>query len=58
MSKKYTCKQTKEEIINIIVSEFEKVNADLDSMYTDRNLGRYVAMFDLLQKVEIYESEE
>lgn len=61
---KYTCSKTKEEIINTIVNEFNRVQADYDmAMETDnkqlqeRNQGRYVAMFDLLHKLEIYEKE-
>ena len=59
---KYTCSKTKEEIINIVVSEFNRVQADYDmametgnKMLQERNQGRYVAMFDLLHKLEIYE---
>lgn len=55
MKKEYVCKQKKDEIVAAIVDEFEKVKSDLDSMNTDRNFGRYVAMMDLLQKVRIYE---
>ena len=61
---KYTCSKTKEEIINTIVSEFKRVQADYDmvmetdnKMLQERNQGRYVAMFDLLHKLEIYEKE-
>lgn len=61
-SKKYRCSKTKDEILNIIVSEFEKVNADYDNslqnnnrMLQDRNQGRYVAMFDLLDRLGIEE---
>lgn len=62
MQMKYTCGKTKEEIINIIASEFNHVQNDYDmAMKTDnkqlqeRNQGRYVAMFDLLRRLEIYE---
>lgn len=61
---KYICEKTKNEIIDIIADEFEKVNKDYDNaMQNDneklkeRNQGRYVAMFDLLHKLEIYEKE-
>ena len=61
-SKKYRCSKTKDEILNIIVSEFEKVNADYDNslqnnnrMLQDRNQGRYAAMFDLLNRLGIEE---
>lgn len=61
---KYTCSKTKEEIINIIVNEFKRVQADYDmametgnKLLQERNQGRYVAMFDLLHKLEIYEKE-
>ena len=59
---KYTCSKTKENIINIVVSEFNRVQADYDmametgnKMLQERNQGRYVAMYDLLHKLEIYE---
>lgn len=58
----YICEKTKDEILDIIVEEFEKVNKDYDNaMQNDneklkeRNQGRYVAMFDLLHRLEIYE---
>ena len=61
---KYTCSKTKDEILEIIAEEFRKVNKDYDDeMQNDndklkeRNQGRYVAMFDLLHKLEIYEKE-
>ena len=61
---KYTCSKTKDEILEIIAEEFRKVNKDYDNaMQNDneklkeRNQGRYVAMFDLLHKLEIYEKE-
>ena len=59
---KYTCSKTKEDIIDIVVSEFNRVQADYDmametgnKMLQERNQGRYVAMFDLLHRLEIYE---
>lgn len=59
---KYVCNMRKEDIINAIIEEFEKVNKDYDdALQTDneklqiRNQGRYTALIDLLQKVEIYE---
>lgn len=59
---KYTCSKTKEDIINIVVSEFNRVQADYDmametgnKMLQERNQGRYVAMYDLLHRLEIYE---
>ena len=61
---KYTCSKTKDEILEIIANEFEKVNRDYDdAMQIDnerlreRNQGRYVAMFDLLHRLEVYEKE-
>lgn len=61
---KYTCGKTKDEILEIIAEEFRKVNKDYDdAMQNDndklkeRNQGRYVAMFDLLYKLEIYKKE-
>ena len=59
---KYTCSNTKDEILEIIVGEFEKVNRDYDDAMEidnerlrERNQGRYVAMFDLLHRLEVYE---
>lgn len=59
---KYACKKTKDEILDIIADEFDKINKDYDNaMQNDneklkeRNQGRYAAMFDLLYKLEIYE---
>lgn len=59
---KYVCNKTKEEIINIVVSEFNRTQNDYDmametgnKMLQERNQGRYVAMFDLLHRLEIYE---
>lgn len=53
---RYTCEKTKDEILDIIADEFDKINKDYDNaMQNDneklkeRNQGRYVAMFDLLQ---------
>ena len=61
---RYTCEKTKDEILDIIADEFDKINKDYDNaMQNDneklkeRNQGRYVAMFDLLHKLEIYERE-
>lgn len=61
---RYTCEKTKDEILEIIAEEFRKVNKDYDNaMQNDneklkeRNQGRYVAMFDLLHRLEIYEKE-
>lgn len=61
---KYTCSKTKDEILEIIAEEFGKANKDYDdAMQNDndklkeRNQGRYVAMFDLLHRLEIYEKE-
>ena len=58
----YTCSKTKKEIINTIVSEFNRVQHDYDDsmqnsnkQLQERNQGRYVAMFDLLHKLEIFE---
>lgn len=59
---KYACEKTKDEILDIIADEFDKINKDYDNaMQNDneklkeRNQGRYAAMFDLLYKLEIYE---
>ena len=59
---KYICEKTKDEIPEIIADEFDKVNKDYDNaMQNDNeklkewNQGRYVAMFDLLHRLEIYE---
>ena len=66
MATKYTCKLTKEEIIKIIATEFNKVNEDYskaietNSQLTDNlvDLGKYQLMIDLLEKIKIYEIEE
>lgn len=63
---KYVCKQKKEEIVNILIDEFKKIQRDLDNArennwpqnLQDRNFGRYVAMMDLLQKIQIFEEED
>lgn len=59
---KYKCSKTKEEILEIVIDEFNKVNVDytnaLDNgsdRLKERNQGRYVAIFDLLHRLEIYE---
>ena len=58
----YVCEKPKEEIILTIVSEFNRVQNDYDNsmqnsnkQLQERNQGRYVAMFDLLHKLEIFE---
>ena len=64
MKMKYVCSKTKKDIIDIVVSEFNRVQADYDmametgnKMLQERNQGRYVAMYDLLHRLEIYEKE-
>ena len=59
---KYICEKTKDEILEIIADEFDKVNRDYDDAMQnnnkklkERSQGRYVAMFDLLHRLEIYE---
>lgn len=62
---KYVCKMKKEDIVKVLVEEFEKVSKDLDNArennwtieLQERNFGRYVAMVDLLQKIKIYEEQ-
>ena len=61
---RYTCEKTKDEILDIIADEFDKINKDYDNVMQndneklkERNQGRYVAMFDLLHRLEIYEKE-
>ena len=51
---RYTCEKTKDEILDIIADEFDKINKDYDNaMQNDndklkeRNQGRYVAKLDL-----------
>ncbi len=59
MSKvKYTCKMKKEDILATIVEEFKRALADSRKTNTPRNEGRYIAMADLLRKIEIFENEE
>ena len=65
-SKKYTCKLTKEEIVNAIIEQFETVNKEYseslqddsndDSRLQERKFGRYIAMIELLNKVQIFEN--
>ena len=54
---RYRCPQKKEELVNIIANEFERVKNDLDSHNTPENYGRYQAMMDLLQKIHIFEED-
>lgn len=59
MSKvKYTCKMKKEDILATIVEEFKRALDDSRKTNTPRNEGRYIAMADLLRKIEIFENEE
>ena len=59
---KYTCKKSKDEILAAIVEEFERTSHEYDDALQGnnealqtRNHGRYIAMFDLLHKLEVYE---
>ena len=58
---KYSCKKSKDEILEIIVDHFEYIR-DIDStgqpqFIKDRNEGQYIARMDLLHKLRIYETE-
>ena len=61
---KYTCKKSKDEIIEIIVEHFYEVNDFYDKIYgeneeqflKDRATGSYNTMMDLLHKLRIYEN--
>lgn len=60
--KKYTCKAKKYEIVNAIIDQFEKVNAEYteslkndDLIQQERKFGRYIAMVELLNKLQIYD---
>lgn len=57
---KYISPKKKQEIIKAIMDVFNDVQKTLEdeTQRNDRNYGRYIAMMDLLQKVEIYEKEE
>ena len=55
---KHKCPQSKQEIVDILADEFNRVRHELDSRNTPENYGRYQAMMDLLQKITIYEDEE
>lgn len=62
-AKKYTCTMTKNEIVNIIIEQFEAVNEeyskalkDDDNIFLERAFGKYIAMIDLLKQVQIYEN--
>lgn len=48
---------TKEEILKIIIEEFEKKHDDVIERDTDWRQGRYDAMLDLLRKVKIHAEE-
>ena len=64
--KKYTCKKTKEEILKIIIDEFEIASADFTLAMNDsadfdnraEQAGRYIQMTELLKKLEIYKKGE
>ena len=54
------CTQKKDEIVNILADEFNRVKNDLDTSIPNSeqyqiNYGRYLAMIDLLSKIKIYE---
>lgn len=54
------CTQKKDEIVNILADEFNRVKNDLDNSIPNSeqykiNYGRYLAMIDLLGKIKIYE---
>ena len=53
--KKYTCELTKEEILKAIAEEFLKANEEYAKEPSERNLGKHIAMVELLKKVKIYE---
>ena len=58
---KYTTKRTKQEIIDIIVKEFSRIQSELDTdIEVDGTLqaltnGKYIAMYRLLSELQIYE---
>lgn len=64
--KKYTCKKTKEEILEIIVKEYESaskdfalaVNNKINFSEESEQLGSYKRMHNLLEKLEINEKSE
>ena len=47
---KYICEKTKDEII-----DYDNAMQNDNEKLKERNQGRYVAMFDLLHRLEIYE---
>lgn len=58
----YKCEKTKKEIIEIIVSEFNRINDQCtvalkqnNASQQDKCLGKRLAMQELLQKLEILE---
>ena len=57
---KYVTKRTKEEILEIVVDEFKRVqeeySKDLENgIQKEVNRGKYVAMFRLMKELQIYE---
>ena len=56
---KYRTETKKEDILKAIVEMFHEANAGYSNHLSDTYyLGRYMAMWDLLAKVKIFEEEE
>lgn len=56
---KYKSAMKKEEILEVIVNKFNRVNEKLKSDdRTERDYGEYIAIIDLLKEIEIYEVNE
>lgn len=52
---KYKTPNKKQEVLRIIVNNFNEINKSLDTDKSDGNWGRYRAMIELLRQLEIYE---
>lgn len=61
--KKYYCKLTKNEILNVIVEHFDEINEEYSQILEetntqnfkkDRAFGKYISMIELLQKLKIF----
>lgn len=55
---KYKTSMKKEKILETIIDQFEEVKSKLEGEHTIRDFGEYIALSDLLRKIEIYEVEE
>ena len=55
---KYRSSMKKDDILKLIIDKFYNVNEKLkNDNRTERDWGEYIALTDLLKKIEIYEVE-